>query len=144
VATYEKRIDVPEAMRAPGLRLVLDFGPTRPTAPSPTGRMQALVDPPVREAAVVYVNDRRAGSLWCPPYGLDVTGLLQRGENRLRVEVANLAVNAMAGAPLPDYSALKARFGDRFQPQDMALVQPVPAGLLGPIHLVAVPEPEGP
>jgi hypothetical protein len=144
LATYEKRIEVPETMLAPGLRLVLDFGATKPTAPSPTGRMQALLDPPVREAAVVYVNNRRAGSVWCPPYRLDVTGLLERGENRLKIEVANLALNAMAGGPLPDYSALKTRFGDRFQPQDMELVEPVPAGLLGPIQLVAAAEPEGP
>jgi hypothetical protein len=143
VATYEKRFEVPEALRASGLRIVLDFGATMPVAASPTGRFQALVDPPVREAAIVYVNGRRAGSLWCPPYRLDVTGLLERGENRVKVEVANLALNALAGAPLPDYSALKARFGDRFQPQDMDLVKPVPAGLLGRIQLIAVPEPAG-
>jgi hypothetical protein len=143
VATYEKRIEVPGPMLTPGLRLVLDFGPSRPTASSPTGRFQALLDPPVREAAVVSINGRRAGSLWCPPYRLDVTGLLQRGENQVKVEVANLALNAMAGGPLPDYRALKERFGDRFQPQDMNLVKPVPAGLLGPIQLVAVSEPAG-
>jgi hypothetical protein len=140
VATYEKRIAVLAAMLTPGRRFTLDFGTSRPAAPSRTGRMEALLDPPVREAAVVYVNGRRAGSLWCPPYQLDVTALLVVGENRIRVEVANLAVNAMAGRPLPDYSALKARFGDRFQPQDMDLVRPVTAGLLGPIQLVATPE----
>jgi hypothetical protein len=142
-ATYEKRIPVLDDLLAPGVRLAIDFGASRPVASSPTGRFQALLDPPVREAAVVYVNGRRAGSLWCPPYRLDVTGLLQRGENRIKIEVANLALNAMAGGPLPDYSALKARFGDRFQPQDMELVKPVPAGLLGPIQLVATPEADG-
>jgi hypothetical protein len=143
VATYEKRIAALEDWLVPGVRLALDFGAARPVAPSRTGRMQALVDPPVREAAVVYVNGRRAGSLWCPPYRVDVTGLLHRGENQVKVEVANLALNALAGGPLPDHAALKARFGDRFQPQDMDLVQPVPSGLLGPIQLIATGEPEG-
>jgi hypothetical protein len=59
------------------------------------------------------------------------------GENRIRIEVANLAINYMAGHPLPDYKALIARYGDRFQPQDMNQVKPVTAGLLGSIQLVA-------
>jgi hypothetical protein len=43
----------------------------------------------------------------------------------------------MAGRPLPDYTPLKTRFGDRFQPQDMNLIAPIPAGLLGPVRLVS-------
>ena len=99
--------------------------------------MRAQFEPPVREAAVVYVNDERTGSVWSPPYSVDVTGLLTSGENRIRVEVANTALNLLAGHPLPDYRELKARYGDRFQPQDMNLVQPIPSGLLGPVRIVA-------
>jgi hypothetical protein len=102
-------------------------------------RLQARIDPPVREAAVVYVNGRRAGAVWCPPYTVDVTGLLKRGENEIRIDVANLAVNFMAGRPLPDYKALNARYGERFQPQDMDQIQPVTSGLLGPIRLTSLP-----
>jgi len=90
---------------------------------------------------VVFVNGTRAGSVWCPPYRVEVTGLLQRGENEIRIEVTNLAVNKMAQTPIPDYRTLYrdliARFGDRFQPQDMNLIQPIPAGLMGPLKLVA-------
>jgi hypothetical protein len=98
--------------------------------------MQAWLDAPVREAAVVYINDQRAGSVWCPPYSLDVTGLLRRGENRIRIVVGNLAINHMAGRRLPDYRLLNLRYGERFQAQDMDKVQAVPAGLLGPIRLI--------
>jgi hypothetical protein len=103
-----------------------------------TQRMQALLEAPVREAAVVYVNGTRAGSVWHPPYVLDVTGLLKSGDNVIRVDVANLALNYMAGHPLPDYTALTAKYGERFQAQDMAQVQPITSGLLGPIKLAAV------
>ena len=69
VAVYEKTIDVPADLVRPGLALSLEFGPTRPIA-RPTGRggfrFQALVDAPVREAAVVTVNGQRAGSVWSP------------------------------------------------------------------------------
>lgn len=99
--------------------------------------MQAELAAPVRESAVVYVNDRRAGSVWCPPYALDVSSLLKPGENRFRIVVANLAVNYMAGRAQPDYRLLNLRYGVKFEPQDMDQIRPVPAGLMGPIRLVA-------
>jgi hypothetical protein len=99
--------------------------------------MQAWLDAPVREAAVVYVNDRRAGSVWCPPYTVDVTNFVKAGDNTLRIVVGNLAINYMAGHALPNYRLLNLRYGVRFEPQDMDKVQPVPAGLGGPIRLMA-------
>ena len=101
--------------------------------------MQTWFDPPVREAAVVYINDRRAGSVWCPPYALDVSGFLRPGSNKIRIVVANLALNYMAGRRLPDYRLLNLRYGERFQAQDMDKVQPIPSGLLGSIRVIAQP-----
>ena len=99
----------------------------------------ANLDAPVREAAIVYVNDQRVGSVWCPPYAIDVTGKLKAGENKIRIEVANLAVNYMASIKLPnyDYAGVTEKYGNRFQPQDLNLIQPLPSGLLGPVRLVA-------
>jgi hypothetical protein len=139
VATYTKLFEVSPALRG-SARIELDFGDGKPATPAGgrgQQRFQALYDPPVREAAVVYVNGRRAGALWHPPYVVDVTGLLINGQNQIYVEVANLAVNYMAGRPLPDYKPLVAKYGDRFQAQDMQLIAPVPSGLLGPIKLLA-------
>ncbi len=138
LAAYEKEITVPESFLRSGLAVRLDFGEGTPLAPAPRRNgMQAWLEGPVREAAVVYVNDRRAGSVWCPPYSLEVTGLLGAGTNRLRIVVGNLAINHMAGRSLPDYRLLNLRYGVRFDPQDMQNLQPVPSGLLGPIRLVA-------
>jgi len=135
-ATYEKDIQAPEDFLRPGLEVRLDFGEGTPLPETRlTAGMQAWLEGPVREAAVVYVNDRRAGSVWCPPYSLDVTGFLQPGLNRLRIVVANLAVNHMAGRRLPDYRLLNLRYGVRFEAQDMDKVQAIPSGLLGPIRL---------
>lgn len=137
-ATYEKEVSIPEGLLQRGQTVRLDFGEGKPV-PVQTLRngMQTWLEGPVREAAVVYVNDARAGSVWCPPYSVDVTGLLRSGSNRIRIEVANLALNYMAGRRLPDYRLLNLRYGERFQAQDMDKVQPIPAGLLGPIRLVA-------
>jgi hypothetical protein len=139
VATYEKDIDVKENLLQQGLMVRLDFGEgTAIPQLNLRAGMQAWLDGPVREAAVVYVNGQRAGSVWCPPYSLDLTRLLRRGENRLRIVVGNLALNYMAGHRLPDYRLLNLRYGERFQAQDMDKVRPVPSGLLGSIRLVAL------
>lgn len=140
VAIYEKEVTVPDTMLANGLSLRLDLGEGRPIPPERlTSGMRAWLDPPVREAATVFVNGRRAGSLWAPPYTIAVTGLLRKGTNTIRIDVANTAINYMAGRPLPDYRLLNLRHGVRFEAQDMDKVRPVPSGLTGPIRLAATP-----
>jgi hypothetical protein len=84
----------------------------------------------------VFVNGQRAGSLWHPPYRLEVSGLLHRGENQIEVHVYNTAINLLSGQPPRDYSALYAKYGKRFEPQDMDNLQPIPSGLFGPIRLL--------
>ncbi|HEY3381792.1 MAG TPA: glycosyl hydrolase [Vicinamibacterales bacterium] len=140
VARYEKTVDVSAAMLRRGQSLRLDLGaPKVIDVGGPKARMQAWLDAPVRDAAVVFVNGQRAGSVWCPPYSLDVTPFLRSGPNVIRIDVANLAINYMAGHALPDHTLLSLRYGTRFEPQDMDKVRPVPAGLFGPIRLVAAP-----
>jgi hypothetical protein len=140
VAVYEKTISVPENMLKPGMTQRLDFGEGKSLAIASRGAngMQAWFEGPVREAAVVHVNGQRAGSIWCPPYAVDITKFLKPGENAIRIQVANTAVNHMAGRSLPDYRLLNQRYGKRFDPQDMDKIQPIPSGLLGPIRLIAV------
>ena len=147
-ATYEKTFTVDAARlaewraktRIGGRRLFLDFGEGTPvtTAERRAGNgMRAMLESPVREAAIVYVNGQRAGAVWHPPYEVEVTGLIHGGENALRIVVANLAINALAAGPPPDYRALIAQYGDRFQDQDMKAIGPLPAGILGPVRIVA-------
>jgi hypothetical protein len=126
-------------MLRPGVEARLDFGEGRPVDPptKPSLGMSALLESPVAEAAVVYVNDQRAGTVWCPPYSVKVTKLLKPGENRLRIVVGNTPINYMAGRRPPNYRLLNMRYGERFRPQDMENLQPVPSGLLGGVELRA-------
>jgi hypothetical protein len=140
VATYEKTVNVEPGMLNDALSVSFDFGQPKPSQERAGGQgYHANLDAPVREAAIVYVNDERVGSVWCPPYAIDVTGKLKAGENKIRVEVANLAVNYMASIKLPnyDYAGVTEKYGNRFQPQNLNLIQPLPSGLLGPVRLVA-------
>jgi hypothetical protein len=115
---------------------VLTFGSGVPVAATPLKNgTRAWLDSPVREAAVVYVNGERAGSVWCPPFGVSLDGLLRDGENAVRIDVANLAVNAMAVRALPDYRLLNQRYGVRFEPQDMDQIRSEPSGIMQPVYV---------
>lgn len=122
-----------------GEHVQLEFAPgdplentQRPGAPG----MRAWFDPPIREAAEVFVNGRHVGDLWHPPYMIDVTPAAHTGENTLEIRVFNTAINELAGQAPRDYTALKAKYGDRFQMQDMNNLQPVASGIRGAVQIV--------
>ena len=143
-AIYRRSVDVPAAFRAPGGRVFLDFGPGQPVEREalPGGTMRgnsfaALIAAPIREAATVFVNDRRAGSVWAPPYRVDVTDMLHAGSNEIRIEVYNTAINQLAeGGRLPDVAAVTDRYGQRFRLQDLDNLRPIPSGILSVPRLV--------
>ena len=47
----------------------------------------------VAESAKVYINGKDAGILWSIPFQQDITPVLVNGENKIRIEVANLMAN---------------------------------------------------
>jgi hypothetical protein len=142
VASYEKKIAVPAELTKAAV--MLSFGEVTAAVGGVRGGQgfAAEANAPVRDAAVVYVNGKRVGAAWCAPYQVDVSGVLKEGENAIRIEVGNTAVNYLAGVGFPNYDqrAVDAAFppGNRFQPQGMQLyAQPLPSGLTGPIKLEA-------
>ncbi len=135
-AVYEREFTV---SKVPGGAVFLEaeggLPVTKPDVMKGPG-MRAWYDPPVREAAIVFINGHRVGSLWHPPYRLAVGGFLKQGQNQVVIKVYNTAINAWASLPPHDYKPLIAKYGDRFQMQDLDEVKPVSSGLLGTIHLV--------
>ncbi len=107
-----------------------------PAVTRPGPGMRAHYDPPVREAALVMVNGQAVGALWHPPYRLDVTKALKPGQNHIEIKVYNTLLNAWSAQPAHDYGPLKAKYGDRFQMQDLDKVKPVASGILGKVVLV--------
>jgi hypothetical protein len=120
-------------------QILLSFGHgtpiQKPAHPLHMGT-QAWYIPPIRSAAVVYINGQRAGDLWHPPYKINITHLLKPGQNQIEVRIANTAMNEMSGKSLPDYRLLYMRFGRRFTPQQTNLIHPVPSGILGSVTLL--------
>ena len=78
IATYLKTFDLPETARADTGRVLLDIGE-------------------VRGMAHVRLNGHDLGSVWCAPWRVDITRVVQANENRLEIDVANLWPNRLIG-----------------------------------------------
>ena len=138
--TYQRMVEIPDGVAHAG-SVQLDFGEGTPVQRVRLHQagMRTWFDPPLREAALVYVNGKLAGTVWHPPYRLDIAPLLHAGSNELRIVVANTAINELAGRAAPDYRLLNLRYGERFTPQDMDHLEPLPSGILGTLRLVPGP-----
>ncbi len=84
-----------------------------------------------RDIAKVRVNGIEMGGAWTPPYQLDITKALKKGDNKLEIKVVNTWVNRLSGDAL-----LPAN-----QRQTSVLFGPAPgaglesSGLLGPVKI---------
>ncbi len=136
-AVYEKAVSIPDSFVQRKSEIILDFGPGIPVEPglNESAGMRALLESPVHESGIVFVNGKRVGAIWHPPYELDITPYARPGVNQLRVVVGNLALNEIAGRALPDYQLLNMRYGERFVPQDLRDIKPLPSGITGSVHL---------
>jgi hypothetical protein len=68
----------------------------------------------VKNLAVVKVNGKVCGTLWRPPFVIDITDALLGGDNTLEIDVTNLWVNRMVG--------------DELEPDDVEWSEPVTFG----------------
>ncbi|MES2393736.1 MAG: glycosyl hydrolase [Acidobacteriota bacterium] len=135
VATYTKTLHLTSDQVSHPFSL--DFGPSTPTPPE-AGRQHgtaAELNTPIRDAAIILVNGKRIGSLWHPPYTIDLTNL-HAGDTTIEIQVANTDMNLLAGQSRPSYRLLNLRYGERFIPQDTDRIQPLPSGILGKLQLL--------
>ncbi|MEV0283135.1 glycosyl hydrolase [Kribbella sp. NPDC050820] len=119
-ASYEVELELP----AVDDRIVLDFGDGAPAERDsylPEHSYQALISSPVGVAAEVWVNGTRCGTLWAPPYRIDITDAARAGSNSLLIVVYSTATSALAADQhLPELvESVTARFGRRFDLQDV-------------------------
>lgn len=85
--------------------------------------------------ATVKLNGEEVGGVWMSPYRLNVTGILQPGENQLEIEVANLWRNRLIkDKMLPDSEKYTWTVVEDVAPGE----EPPSAGLLSPITVEVV------
>jgi len=104
--------------------------------PSPGGR--AWLDlGEVAEIAEVTLNGQVCGVAWTVPYRVEITRALCTGENHLEVRVTNTWANRLIGdRSLPESQ----RVTWTSAPDRVGLGPLLPAGLLGPVRVVAAEE----
>ncbi len=134
-AIYTRDFNLPAPYGDKPVFLQILGGQPMPT-PARAAHTYAFYNPPIQAAALVSINGQPVGALWHPPYWLDITKQLKVGMNHIEIRVYNTAQNAWSALPPHDYRPLIAKYGDRFQMQDLNLVAPVPSGLLGNANLV--------
>ncbi len=115
-AVYRKTIDLPStALRAPS-SLSLDLGA-------------------VRELAEVRVNGKPCGTVWAPPFRVEITDAVRPGANELEVKVVNFWYNRLVGdKALPAEKRLTRTNIRNLQNPGTPLM---PSGLLGPVTVLS-------
>ena len=122
MASYQTELELPEL--DPTTRVLLDFGPGEPVASGtesylPANSYRALLEPPIGVSAEIYLNDTLCGTLWSPPYRIDLTAAARRGANTLRITIHNTAANALSADPhlQPLVDSITTDHGRRFDLQ---------------------------
>jgi hypothetical protein len=117
-ATYQKSFDLPEPLRQPGTRLMLDLGQ-------------------VKNLAEVRLNGQQLGVLWSFPFRTEITEVLRAENNQLDIDVVNFWPNRVIG----DESLPKEQRLTRTNIRKLtARTAPLESGLLGPVT-IQTPDP---
>lgn len=115
IAVYRKIFDWPDA-KHDAARLFLDLGK-------------------VRSVAEVRLNGRDLGVVWCAPWQVEVTDVIQSGANHLEIRIANTWINRLLGDQgLPESERLT---WTNASAKCLGNGKPVVSGLLGPVTLRA-------
>jgi hypothetical protein len=129
-ATYQTTFDLTEK----NSKLLLDLGT-------------------VQVMARVIVNGKDLGTLWKPPFQVNLGDAAQAGKNTLEVEVTNLWVNRLIGDdrlpkfdnPVPDWLAAGNPMPSDSPRKTISLINPwrknsplLPSGLIGPVRVLSV------
>jgi len=86
----------------------------------------------VKDIVRVRINGKDAGTVWKPPYRLDVTGLVTDGGNKMEIDVVNTWFNRLIGDAQPGgVNKVSSTTYKRSDPKSPLK----PAGLIGPVIL---------
>ena len=80
----------------------------------------------------VFINDKEVGTLWTPPYELNITDYIKQGNNKLEVKVSNLWVNQLIYQKF--ISKQKNGIWNLVEPLDLN-TDPVASGISGDCYL---------
>jgi hypothetical protein len=116
-ATYRKTFDLNQGYQVHGKKVFLDLGM-------------------LRSLAEVRLNGKDLGVLWCPPWRVEITGLLKPSGNKLEIDITNVWANRIIGdASLPKEKQLTWTSLSDTRWALNASHKLIPSGLLGPVAI---------
>ena len=122
LAIYRKTLQIPKASDSGFLkstRIFLDLGI-------------------VKNLARVRLNNHELGTVWCAPWRVDITDFVQKNNNLLEIEVANLWPNRLMGdLNITPGERITQTTWNPFK-KDSALLE---SGLLGPVTVLTTQQP---
>ena len=114
-AVYVRIFDLPAGLPQPGQKLWLDLGE-------------------LRDLAEVRLNGKNLGTVWAPPFRVEISEAVKTSGNLLEIEVVNSWPNRIIGdARLPP-AQRRTRTNIRRLTADTSLM---PSGLFGPVRILA-------
>ncbi len=97
-----------------------------------TGEVSVRFDS-IYNIATIKVNGIECGTLWTPPFELDITRAVKPGENKIEIQVTNTWHNRLIGDSLVSPDKKITWTNAPFRLKDKPLL---PAGLIGPVKIV--------
>jgi hypothetical protein len=94
----------------------------------------------VKETARVKLNGRDLGVVWCHPWQVEITGIVNPGQNKLEIEVANLWPNRLVGDGSLPPGQRRTQTNFPSEPNQALLS----SGLLGPVRILILETAEAP
>lgn len=82
--------------------------------------------------AAVTINGKVCGTLWTPPYSVDISKVLKQGENIIQIEVTNTWRNRLIGEEMLPPEKRKTWFNSPYKVNDKPLL---PAGISGKVWI---------
>jgi len=89
----------------------------------------------ISKIAEVWLNGKSLGITWTMPYRFDITGLLNKGDNELKVEVINVWSNRIVGDAVRGEKYTETNLPTGSGGIKWAETELVKSGLLGPVAI---------
>ena len=90
------------------------------------------------EIADVWFNGKHLGIIWAEPYRFDITDVVQKGANQLKIEVANTWSNRLTGDAIRGEKFTSTNIAIGYKGAPWKQVPLIPSGLLGPVTIQTV------
>ena len=87
------------------------------------------------EVAEVWLNDQPLGITWSKPYTFEITDRLKKGENTLKIEVANTWSNRLVGDATTGEKFTETNIATAYRDTPWKEAPLLESGLLGPVTL---------